>query len=150
MNNLDWYWVYVSYLDVSDAQEDSALKAGYNKVVFKDSVDKLITELEDKIRQKDFFWEGCGFSKMGFENTIDVANYVAKLKEATRLAEMAKDDAEAANTEYREDIKQLKRALWLARAKWAMAEAYSVLNDVITSNKWTKVLNKCQAKAKEY
>lgn len=37
-------------------------------------------ELKDKIQQKDFFWEGCGFSKMGFKNTIDVANYVEKLK----------------------------------------------------------------------
>lgn len=53
----------------------------------KTEVDKVIAEkdaeiakLKDKIQQKDFFWEGCGFSKMGFKNTIAVANYVEDLK----------------------------------------------------------------------
>ena len=38
----------------------------------------------------------------------DVDEAVAELKEKLRLAEMAKDDAESANTEYREDINKLK------------------------------------------
>lgn len=49
----------------------------------------------------------------------------------------------------KEEIKA-KRALWLARANRAMAEIYSVLNDVLTSNRWVKALNKLKAKAEEY
>lgn len=48
------------------------------------------------------------------------------------------------------EIRRLKRALWLARAERAMAETYSVLNDVLTSNRWVKALNKLKAKAEEY
>lgn len=43
-------------------------------------VDAYVEKLKDKIRQKDFFWEGCGFSKMGFNNTIQVAEYVEQLQ----------------------------------------------------------------------
>ena len=39
MNELKWYWVYVPYLDPPDRQQESALKAGYNKVVFKYDAD---------------------------------------------------------------------------------------------------------------
>ena len=42
MNNLNWYLVYVLYLDVSDVHEESALKAGYDKVVFRPDADKVI------------------------------------------------------------------------------------------------------------
>lgn len=45
--------------------------------------------------------------------------------------------------------RKLKRALWLARANRAMAETYSVLNDVLTS-RWVEALNKLKAKAEEY
>ena len=61
-----------------------------------------------------------------------------------------KKEVDEAIAELKADNERLKRALWRARAKRSMAEAYSVLNDVLTSNKWTKVLNKCQAKAQEY
>ena len=79
----------------------------------------------------------------------DVDAAIAELKQKLHDAEMAKDDAEAANTEYREDIRKLKaenerlntrlsesamkvykhhnkqtlRALWLARAKRAADRA---------------------------
>ena len=46
--------------------------------------------------------------------------------------------------------RRLKRALYKACANWAMAEAYSVLNDAQTSNRWVHTLNKCRAKAEEY
>ena len=38
----------------------------------------------------------------------DVDEAIDEMKEKLRLAEMAKDDAESANTEYREDINKLK------------------------------------------
>ena len=88
MSELKWYWVYVPYLDPPDRQQESALRAGYNKVCFK-------------------------------------------------------YDADA-------EIRKAKRALWLARIERAMAESYSVLNDVRTANKWAKIITKLKAKAEEY
>lgn len=35
--------------------------------------DKVIAELKDKCQMHDFFWEGCGFAKRGFKNTIAVS-----------------------------------------------------------------------------
>lgn len=34
--------------------------------------DKEIARLKDKCQMHDFFWEGCGFDKLGFKNSIDV------------------------------------------------------------------------------
>lgn len=91
-----------------------------------------------------------------------VEEAIAELKQAIHDAEMAKDDAEAANTEYREDIKQLKaelratrRALFLARTEWARSAAlsYHLLEDhpdkdsAATyrrkANKWENVQKAC-------
>ena len=94
-----------------------------------DEADETISKLTDRCRMHDFFWDGCGFAKRGFKNTIAVSD--------------AFDNLEAEN-------RRLRRALWLARANRAMAESYSVLNDVLTSNRWVKTLNKLKAKAEEY
>ena len=51
MSELKWNWVYYPYLDAPNKQEESALKAGYIKVVIKDEADKVIAELEDKVLQ---------------------------------------------------------------------------------------------------
>ena len=48
------------------------------------------------------------------------------------------------------EIRKLKCALYKACANWAMAEAYSVLNDVPTSNRWIHTLRKLKAKLEEY
>ena len=61
-----------------------------------------------------------------------------------------KDSVDAAIAELKDENRRLKRALWLARHERAMAESYSVLNDVPTSNRWIKALNKLNAKAEEY
>lgn len=47
MSELRWNWVYFPYLDAPNKQEESALKAGYIKVVSKDEADKVITDLEE-------------------------------------------------------------------------------------------------------
>ena len=84
---------------------------------------------------------------MGFYPTEDVDAAIAELK--AKL-----EDVQA--TAYTESVdacmenRRLKRALWMARAERAMAESYSVLNDVPTSNRWVKALNKLNVKAKEY
>lgn len=46
--------------------------------------------------------------------------------------------------------RRLKRALYKACANWAMAESYSVLNDVLTANRWVHTLRKLNAKLEEY
>lgn len=111
----------------------------------KAAVDAAIDEMKDKINQKDFFWDGCGFSKMGFKNTIDVANYIDELKkerdflakdrslayrdleDRTQENMKLKAENEKLNTRlsesamkvYKHHNKQTLRALWLARAKRA-------------------------------
>ena len=47
-------------------------------------------------------------------------------------------------------IRRLYRALYKACANWADVEAYSVLNDVQTVNRWTKMIGRCIKKAEEY
>lgn len=57
MDNLKWYWVYVPYLDTPDRQAESALRAGYNKVVFKAEADGVIAELKaENVRLKRALW----------------------------------------------------------------------------------------------
>lgn len=46
MSELRWNWVYYPYLDAPNKQEESALKAGYIKVVSKDVADKVIADLK--------------------------------------------------------------------------------------------------------
>lgn len=48
-DKLEWRWVYYPYLDTPEKQEESALKAGYVKVVYKDDVDEAIAELKKEI-----------------------------------------------------------------------------------------------------
>jgi hypothetical protein len=96
-----------------------------------DEVDAAIEELKDKIQQKDFFWEGCGFAKMGLKNTIAVYEYL--------------DDLNAEN-------RKLKRALWLSRALRARDKAfeYHFKNNVEMCAKWDNVHLMLMAKAEEY
>ena len=70
-----------------EAIDDERIKASSNgevvpstRVYIKADVDKRIDELKDKIQMHDFFWEGCGFDKLGFKNAIAVRNYCDKLK----------------------------------------------------------------------
>ena len=46
----------------------------------KAEVDEAIAELKDKIKMHDFFWEGCGFAKRGFKNTIAVREAFDRLE----------------------------------------------------------------------
>lgn len=40
-----------------------------------------IAELKDKSRMHDFFWEGCGFKRRGFKNSIEVSEAYDFLEE---------------------------------------------------------------------
>lgn len=126
--------------ELSDARDDA--RSSRNLINDKN---EEIKELEDKVQQKDFFWDGCFFSKMGFKNTIDVANYVDSLKAENR---------------------KLKSALWLTRADRAKATWQKILRDAgilfsigkskewdfynTKQKKWQRVETKCRAKAEEF
>lgn len=49
MSELKWNWAYYPYLDTPEKQAESALKAGYIKVVNKDDADKVIAEKDAEI-----------------------------------------------------------------------------------------------------
>lgn len=49
MSELNWYWTYTPYLDTPEKQKESAILAGYNKVVFKSEADKVIAEKDKEI-----------------------------------------------------------------------------------------------------
>lgn len=107
-----------------EAIDDERIKASSNgevvpstRVYIKADVDKRIDELKDKIQMHDFFWEGCGFDKLGFNNSIQVREEFDKLKaENERLNTRL---SESAMKVYKHHNKQTLRALWLARAKRA-------------------------------
>ena len=50
------------------------------EVYLKKDVDAAIAELKDKCQMHDFFWEGCGFAKRGFKNTIAVSEAFDKIE----------------------------------------------------------------------
>ena len=52
MSELKWNWVYYPYLDAPNEQEESALKAGYIKVVDKSEADKVIADLEESHKKE--------------------------------------------------------------------------------------------------
>lgn len=51
MSELKWNWAYYPYLDPPEKQAESALKAGYIKVVNKSEVDKVISEKDEEIEK---------------------------------------------------------------------------------------------------
>lgn len=77
----------------------------------------------------------------------DVDEAIAELKQKLEDAQ-ATAYAEGVDAGMRE--RRLKRAPYKACANWAMAESYSVLNDVPTANRWVHTLRKLEAKLEEY
>ena len=73
MSELKWNWVYYPYLDAPNEQEESALKAGYIKVVDKSEADKVISRHKYKrclamarwCHNESLWWysKGYGFEK---------------------------------------------------------------------------------------
>ena len=51
MSELKWNWAYYPYLDPPEKQKESALKAGYIKVVNKDEADKVLAEKDAEIAE---------------------------------------------------------------------------------------------------
>ena len=92
--------------------------------------DKEIAKLKDKCQMHDFFWEGCGFDKLGFKNSIAVREAFDRLEAENAELKQKLEDVQAsayAESAYAESVdagmreRKLKRALWLARAERAKA-----------------------------
>lgn len=107
-------------------------KRYYREVYLKSEADKVIADLKDKCNMHDFFWEGCGFAKRGFKNTIAVSEAFDKLEAENR---------------------RLKRALYKACANWADAVAFEETEGIGYDNsvaeRWRKMESKCIKKAEE-
>lgn len=113
-----------------EGADPTDIELEHESVCLKSDVDKEIAELKDKCQMHDFFWEGCGFEKRGFKNTIAVAQYV--------------EDLEA-------KLRATRRALWLARAERAkeMAKGYNAVVEWCSHSRWIEVKRKCLKKAEE-
>ena len=107
-------------------------KRYYREVYLKSEADKVIADLKDKCNMHDFFWEGCGFAKRGFKNTIAVSEAFDKLEAENR---------------------RLKRALYKACANWADAVAFEETEGIGYDNsvaeRGRKMESKCIKKAEE-
>ena len=102
------------------------------EVYFKSEADKVIAEkdaeiakLKDKCQMHDFFWEGCGFDKLGFKNSIAVREAFDRLEAENAELKQKLEDVQAsayAESAYAESVdagmreRRLRRALWLKRA----------------------------------
>lgn len=52
MSELDWKWAYFPWLDAPEKQHESAVNAGYVKVVLKSEADNVIAELEESHKKE--------------------------------------------------------------------------------------------------
>ena len=68
MSELKWNWVYYPYLDAPNKQKESALNAGYIKVVIKDEADAVIKELKAQKAQAE---DDCAYWKMREGNAVN-------------------------------------------------------------------------------
>ena len=139
--------------EVMDMHNLTRGEMGYSVVYYADDVDAAIAELKDKCQMHDFFWEGCGFAKRGFKNTIAVSNAYDELEgENTKLkAEIeslkASHYAEMVDAGMRE--RRLKRAFYKACANWAHI-AVAFFSSYVNKNRWRWMELKCRAKAEGY
>ena len=96
------------------------------RVYLTNDADAAIAELKARIQLDDD--EMAGFLQLEEEcGGGDLCNYIAELKQKLHDAEMAKDEAECANTEYQIDIKTLR--LHLDNARTALKETEEACAD---------------------
>jgi hypothetical protein len=113
---------------------DYYLKSDADKVIAEK--DKEIAKLKDKCQMHDFFWEGCGFAKRGFKNTIAVREAFDRIEaENKRLKKQA-------SCTFSDDclrVRQLKRKLagknekileLQKAAATALSKVYTLLDEI--------------------
>ena len=88
MSELKWNWVYYPYLDAPNEQKESALKAGYIKVVDKSEADKVIAH--HKYKRCLAMVQYCHESAMWLEENGVGKSAVFMLRWEKRWMELAK------------------------------------------------------------
>jgi hypothetical protein len=135
----------------------------------KSDVDAAIAELKDKCQMHDFFWEGCGFAKRGFKNTIAVSEALDELQAENAELKKKLEDVQASHYAEMVDAgmreRRLRRALYNACANWAKCEerinnrdAYDASEYLPSAEdkfrkkaeRWSEIERKCRAKAEQY
>jgi hypothetical protein len=114
MSELKWNWAYFPYLDPPEGQKETALKAGYIKVVDKSEADKVIAELKAQKAQAE---DDCAYWKM---NEGNAANAMHETEEyAMQLYK------EAQHHKYK---RCLTMARWCCEAydKWMMRKVKAI------------------------
>ena len=96
MSELKWNWAYYPYLDAPNKQKESALKAGYIKVVIKSEADKVIAELKSDIA--DLRDDKKLTDAILDERNAEIAELKAKLEDANELIKTARQMLEDAKT----------------------------------------------------
>ena len=119
----------------------------------KAEVDAAIAELKDKIQMHDFFWEGCGFEKRGFKNTIAVSEAFDRLEAENAELKQKLEDVQASHYAEMVDAgmreRRLRRAFYKACANWAHI-AVAFFSSYVTKDRWRWMERKCLKKEEEY
>ena len=83
-------------LKVIDVDKMADVRSLSGQFYRKSEVDQVIAKLKDKCQMHDFFWEGCGFAKRGFKNSIAVSEAFDKLE-----VELDKNNKELRHQKYK-------------------------------------------------
>lgn len=131
MSELKATTVYDAYWKANSTGEGTGtlvyLKSEADKAIAEK--DRKNAELKDKCQMHDFFWEGCGFKKLGFKNSIAVRDYCDELK---RQNKDLLQKCRKANRELRHQ--KFKRCL--AMARWCERKRIDAADYRITREKW--------------
>jgi hypothetical protein len=106
MSELKWNWAYFPYLDPPEGQKETALKAGYIKVVDKSEADKVIAELKAQKAQAE---DDCAYWKMNEGNAANAMHeteeYAMQLYKELRRQKYKRclDKAEMCQARYDEE-----------------------------------------------
>lgn len=136
MSELKWNWVYYPYLDPPEKQEESALKAGYNKVYLKSEADKVIAELKAKLES---------VQATAYAESVDAGMRERKLKRALWISR-------AKAYRYISELIACFNPDYVRNRK--MFTPNNLKQKQMNSLKWARLMlkieRKCRAKAEEY
>ena len=140
MSELNWNWVYFPYLDAPNKQEESALKAGYVKVVDKSETDKVSAELKQKLES---------VQASMYCDVVDANRENRKLKRALWLARADRAEARK-NYWYVRSIHEGDENLWSIDGSAVKYIGCIKRTNFEWLKIWSEVEIKCRAKAEEY
>lgn len=121
MSELNWHWAYYPHLDAPEGQKESALHAGYIKVVSKDDADKVIEKLKAKLET---------VQASAYTDSVDAGMRERRLRRALYKA--------CANWAHEKDDRYYLKYVCISD------------DALIEYERWRNVERKCLKKAEEY